>query len=277
MTSDDDGVRVITAEGSQRHYWRDLWRHRELLVILAKKDLLVRYKETAIGVTWVLLRPALTLLVFTLIFGKIAKLPSDDVPYSIMVFAGLLPWLFFASSVSGSSESLISNANLLTKVYFPRMIVPGSAVLANLVDALVTGLLLVALMMFYGIRPDLRILVLPLFVALLCTLTIGVRLWVAALSVKYRDFRYVTPFAVQLGLYASPVAYSSSVIPDQWRLFFYLNPMAGVIDGFRWTLLGSTAGVHVAGVVFSAVLASLLLATGVVFFRRTERGLADTL
>ena len=274
----EDTLRVIEAGRTERHYWGDLWRYRELFYVLAKKDVLVRYKQTVIGLAWVLLKPALTLLVFTVVFGKIANLPSGDVPYAILVFTGLLPWLFFGSTIVSAGESLIANAALLTKVYFPRIIVPASTMLVNLLDFLLAGLLLVALMVFYGVFPDWRICALPLLVLLLLLTIAGLGLWLAALSVKYRDFRHITPFLVQLSLYASPVGFSSSLVPEPWRALFYLNPLAGIIDGFRWALLGGKVELlYPAGLAFSAAFAAITVTTGVMFFRKTERTLADTL
>jgi lipopolysaccharide transport system permease protein len=270
-------VVLIEAGRPPRGYGRELWRHRELFFFLARKDILVRYQQTAIGIAWVLLKPALTLLIFTLVFGKLANLPSGEVPYSILVITGLLPWLFFASAISDAGDSLVANSALVTKVYFPRMIVPAGTILSGLVDFLVAGVLLVALMVFYGVYPGARLLALPLFVALLFIAAAGCGLWLSALTVKYRDFRAVTPFIVQIGLYASPVGYSSALVPEPWRALFYLNPMAGIIDGFRWTLLGGKAELHGYGLGASVVLSLLLLATGVLYFRKVERTLADAL
>jgi lipopolysaccharide transport system permease protein len=273
----EEKVLVIEAGRAVRHYWSDLWPYRELFVFLASRDILVRYKQTVIGVAWVLLRPALTMLIFTLIFGKLAKLPSGGVPYSIFVFAGLWPWLFFSSSVSDAGGSLISSAHLLTKVYFPRVIVPASVVLVNLIDFLVAGLLLIILMFFYGVYADWRICVLPLLIVLLGITAVGMGLLLSAVSVKYRDFSYITPFLIQLGLYISPVGYSSSIVPEQWRIVFYLNPMAGIIDGFRWALFQGEIELYLYGLALSIVLAVLLFVTGLWFFRKTERTLADDL
>ena len=276
-TGHEDTLRVIEAGRAQHHYWSDLWRHRELLYFLAKKDVLVRYKQTAIGLAWVLLKPALTLLVFTIVFGRLANLPSGDVPYPILVFTGLLPWLFFASSISDSGDSLSTNSALLTKIYFPRMIVPASTLLVNLLDFSLAGLLLVALMLFYGAYPDWRICALPVLILLLLLTVAGLGLWLSALSAKYRDFRYTIPFVVQLSLYASPVGYSSSLVPESWKALFYLNPLAGIIDGFRWALLGGRVELYLPGLVFSVAFAAIVVITGAMYFRKTERTLADAL
>lgn len=256
------------------NYWRDLWRYRELF-FLAWRDILVRYKQTAIGVAWSVLRPLLTMLVFTVVFGKLAKLPSNGVPYPVMVFAALLPWQFFANSLTESSNSLIDNANLLTKVYFPRLIVPAGAVIVSLVDFLISCVILVGIMAWYGFAPDLKILLLPGFLLLAIFASLGAGLWLAALNVKYRDFRYVVPFLVQFGLYLSPVGFSSAIVPEEWRFWYFLNSMVGVIDGFRWAILGDAFPVNWSGVLLSGLLVILIFAGGVFYFRRMERSFAD--
>ena len=222
---------VLEPGRAERHYWRDLWRYRELFYFLAWRDLLVRYKQTVIGVAWALLRPFLTMVVFTVVFGKIAGLPSGGVPYPILVFAGMLPWQFFSNALSESSGSLVSNANLISKVYFPRLIVPAGAVIVGFVDFLISFVIMAALMVWYGFLPGMQILTLPLWILLAFLAAIGPGLFITALNVKYRDFRYVIPFVVQFGLYVSPVGFRSDVVPEQWRLLYSLNPMVGVIDG----------------------------------------------
>lgn len=229
---------VIEAGKTERHYWKDLWRYRELFYFLAWRDILVRYKQTAIGIAWALIRPLLTTIVFVFVFGKLAKLPSDGVPYAVLVFVALLPWQFFANAFVEAGNSLISNANMISKVYFPRLVVPASAVIGGLVDFLISGVMLAGLMLWYDVAPDWRIMTLPLFLAIAVVAAMGAGLWIAALNVKYRDFRYIVPFVVQFGLYASPVGFSSAIVPEQWRLLYSLNPMVGVIDGFRWAILG---------------------------------------
>ena len=230
---------IIEAGRAERHYWRDLWRYRELFRVLAWRDVAVRYKQTVIGAAWAVIRPFLTMVVFTVIFGKLANLPSEGTaPYAIMVFTGMLPWTFFSSALADTSNSLIGNANLISKVYFPRLIVPMAAIGVAFVDFAINFMILVALMIWYQFMPDWQFLLLPVFVALALVAGLGPGLWLTALNVKYRDFRYITPFLVQLGLYASPVGYSSSIIPEQWRLLYSLNPIVGVIDGFRWCMLG---------------------------------------
>ncbi|MBH8561062.1 ABC transporter permease [Nostoc sp. CENA67] len=265
---------VIEAGRSERQYWQDLWRYRELFYFLAWRDILVRYKQTAIGIAWALIRPFLTMVVFTVVFGKLAKLPSP-VPYPILVFAAMLPWQFFSGALSECSNSLISNANLISKVYFPRLIVPISAVIVSFVDFMVSGIILLGLMAWYNFVPDWRILTLPLFIGIAFAASMGVGLWLAALNVEYRDFRYIVPFIVQFGLYISPVGFSSSVVPEQWRLLYSVNPMVGVIDGFRWAILGGDATIYWPGFAISLVLVILLLVSGIWYFRKTERTFAD--
>lgn len=266
---------IIEAGRSERHYWRDLWRYRELFFFLAWRDILVRYKQTVIGLAWALLRPFLTMLVFTLVFSKLVKLPSAGVPYPILVFAALLPWQFFSNAFSSAGDSLISNANMISKVYFPRLIIPASAVIVSFIDFLISGVILVGLMLWYGFMPDWHLLALPLFIFVAFAAAMGAGLWVAALNVKYRDFRYIIPFVVQFGLYVSPVGFSSAIVPEEWRLLYSLNPMVGVIDGFRWSILGGNAQLYWPGLVLSAGLITTLLVTGVFYFRKTERRFAD--
>lgn len=258
-----------------RHYWYDIWRYRELFLFLAWRDILVRYKQTAIGIAWSVLRPLLTMVVFTIVFGKLAKLPSSGVPYPIMVYAAMLPWQFFANSLTECSNSLIDNSNLLTKVYFPRMVVPFSSVIVSVVDFLISCIILVGLMAWYRFIPDMRMLVLPAFFMMAFMASFGAGLWLSALNVQYRDFRYVVPFLVQFGLYISPVGFSSAIVPEEWRHLYFLNPMVGVIDGFRWALLGGAFPVNWPGVALSSALVVLLLLGGVFYFRRMERSFAD--
>lgn len=266
---------IIEAGRTESNYWRDLWRYRELFYFLAWRDILVRYKQTVIGIAWSVLRPLLTMVVFTVVFGRLAKLPSEGVPYPVMVFAAMLPWQFFANALSEGSNSLINNANMLSKVYFPRLIVPTSSLMVSLVDFFISFAILGLIMAWYGLVPDWRIVALPAFFALAFFASFGLGLWLAALNVKYRDFRYVVPFIVQLGLYISPVGFSSSIVPEKWRLLYSLNPMVGVIDGFRWSLLGGSTPLHIPGLVFSAAVTSALFFTGVRYFRTVERGFAD--
>lgn len=266
---------IIEAGRTERHYWQDLWRFRELIYILAWRDILVRYKQTTIGIAWAIIRPLLTMLVFTVVFGKLAKLPSGGVPYPVLVLTALLPWQFFASSVTEAGNSLIGNASMIAKVYFPRLTIPASTVIVGFVDLLISGLIVVLLMAWYGVVPDVRILALPLFVVMAFAAALGAGLWIAALNIKYRDFRYIVPFAVQLGLYVSPVGFSSAIVPEAWRLAYYANPMAGVIDGFRWSLLGGSTALYWPGLVLSSIVVVVLLASGIYYFRKTERHFAD--
>lgn len=266
---------VLEAGRAERHYWRDLWRYRELFFFLAWRDILVRYKQTVIGIVWALGRPLLTMLVFTLVFSKLAKLPSGGVPYPILVFAALLPWQFFSSAFSGAGDSLISNAGMISKVYFPRLVIPASAVIVAFVDFLISIAILVGLMIWYGFAPNLRILTLPLFIFVAFAAAMGAGLWIAALNVKYRDFRIIVPFVVQFGLYVSPVGFSSNIVPEQWRLLYSLNPMVGVIDGFRWAILGGNTTLYWPGFLLSITLVLVILVTGIIYFRKTEKTFAD--
>ena len=268
-------ILIIEAGRTERHYWQDLWRYRELFYFLAWRDILVRYKQTVIGLAWSLLRPFLTMLVFTLVFSKLAKLPSDNVPYPILVFAALLPWQFFANAFTEAGNSLISNANMISKVYFPRLVVPSSAVIVSFIDFLISDVILVGLMVWYGFLPNWHIVLLPVFILIAFAAAMGAGLWIAALNVKYRDFRYIIPFVVQFGLYVSPVGFSSNIVPGEWRLLYSLNPMVGVIDGFRWSIMGGNAHLYWPGFVLSIALVVVMLITGIIYFRRTERRFAD--
>jgi len=266
---------IIEAGHTESRYWKDLWRYRGLFYFLAWRDILVRYKQTVIGVAWAIIRPFVTMVAFSLLFGKLAKLPSEGVPYPILVFAALLPWQLFANSLIECSNSMIKNASMISKVYFPRLIAPLSGVLTSLVDFLISALMLAALMAWFGVAPDWRILTLPLFILIALLSAVGAGLWLGALNVRYRDFQQVVPFIVQFGLYASPVAYSSRIIPDQWRLVYSLNPMVGVIDGFRWAILGSESMVYLPGFLLSLMVVILLFLSGIWYFRKTERSFAD--
>ena len=275
-SSEPNTVVVIEPNLGERHYWRDLWRYRELFYVLAWRDIAVRYKQTAIGFAWALFRPLLTMVVFTIVFGRVAKLPSDGTtPYALMVFAGLLPWQLFSSAMSDSSGSLIGNANLISKVYFPRLIIPGAAIVVSLADFLISLIILVGLMIWYRFLPPWQIVFLPAFVVMAFLASLGPGLWITSLNVKYRDFRYIIPFIVQVGLYVSPVGFSSAVIPERWRMVFSLNPMVGVIDGFRWAILGGEAPIQLLGFTISWVVIVFFLWFGVRQFRKMERSFAD--
>ncbi|MGH8052118.1 MAG: ABC transporter permease [Arenimonas sp.] len=265
----------IEAGKIERYYWKDLWRYRELFYFLAWRDILVRYKQTTLGIAWALIRPVLTMLVFTVVFSKLAKLPSGGIPYPLLILAAMLPWQFFASAVSESGNSLISNANMISKIYFPRLVIPTAAVIVSFVDFLISGLLIFMMMLWYGFSPDWRLLILPLLMLLVFLTALGVGLWIAALTVKYRDFRYITPFIVQMGLYVSPVGFSSTIVPEQWRLLYSINPMVGIIDGFRWALLAGQTPLYWPGLLLSLAVTLVLLISGTIYFRKTERSFAD--
>jgi lipopolysaccharide transport system permease protein len=269
-------VIIVEAGRSERHYWLDLWRYRELFRVLAWRDLAVRYKQTVIGVLWALIRPLLTMLVFTIVFGRIAKLPTDgNAPYPLMVFAGILPWSFFSSALGEASNSLVNNERLISKVYFPRLIVPIATIVVAFVDFLISFCILFLLMAWYNFLPDWRILALPFFGLLAFFTSIGPALWITSLNVKYRDFRYVIPFIVQFGLYVSPVGFSSNVVPAQWRLLYSLNPIVGVIDGFRWCILRGQSEIYWPGMVASVAVTAFFLWFGIRYFRKSEKSFAD--
>ena len=276
-TTDSKPELIIEAGRTERQYWQDLWRYRELFYFLAWRDILVRYKQTAIGVAWALIRPFITMIVFTVVFGNLAKLPSEGVPYPILVFSAMLPWQFFSNALSECSNSLIGNANLISKVYFPRLIVPVSAIVVSFVDFMISGIILLGLMAYYAYVPSWRILMLPVFIAIAFAASIGAGLLFASLNVKYRDFRFIVPFITQIGLYISPVGFSSSIVPEQYRLLYSLNPMVGVIDGFRWSILGGESKLYLPGFALSLGLVLLMLITGIVYFRKVERTFADVI
>jgi lipopolysaccharide transport system permease protein len=267
---------IIEAGRAERHYWRDLWQYRELLRVLAWRDIAVRYKQTVIGAAWAIIRPFLTMVVFTVIFGKLANLPSDgSAPYAIMVFAGMLPWTFISSALSDASNSVVGSANLISKVYFPRLIVPMAAVGVAFVDFAINFTMLAVLMIWYQFVPSWQIVLLPAFIGLALLAGLGPGLWLTALNVKYRDVRYVIPFLVQFGLYVSPVGYSSNIIPEQWRLLYSLNPVVGVIDGFRWCILGGQSQLYLPAIWLSISVAALFLWRGIRQFRKMENSFAD--
>jgi lipopolysaccharide transport system permease protein len=253
----------------------ELWAYRELLYFLVWRDIKVRYKQTALGASWAIIQPFMTMVVFSLFFGHLAKMPSDNVPYPIFAFAALVPWTFFANGLSQSSNSLVGASNLITKVYFPRLIVPLASVAAGFVDFVIAFVVLLGMMLYYGLVPTLNIVWLPLFVLLAWISALGVGLWFSALSVTYRDVRYIVPFLTQFWLFATPIAYPSSLLHEPWRTVYGLNPMVGVVEGFRWALLRTNTAPG-AAVVVSAVVALLVLVTGALYFRRMERNFADT-
>lgn len=267
---------VIEPGRAERNYWRDLWRYRELFQVLAARDVAVRYKQTVIGVVWAILRPFLTMLIFTVIFSRLAKLPSEgEAPYALMVLAGLLPWTFFSTALGDASISLVTNSNLIGKVYFPRLIIPTATIVVSFVDLLISFIILVGMMVWYQFAPSWHVIALPVFIALAFLASLGPSLWITALNVKYRDFRYVIPFIMQFGLYVSPVGFSSSVVPEKWRLLYSLNPIVGVIDGFRWSVLGGASRIYWPGLAISLAIIAFFLWLGVRQFRKMERTFAD--
>ena len=268
---------IIEAGRTERQYWRDLWRYRELFMFLAWRDLLVRYKQTIVGATWSIVRPILTMVVLTIVFGRFAKMPSAGVPYPIFVFCALIPWQFFAAAVSECGSSLVGNSALISKVYFPRMTIPASSIITSFVDLMLSGVLLALLMMWYHFVPDLKVVTLPVFLLMAFAAALGIGLWISALMVRYRDFRFIVPFLVQFGLYLSPVGFTSDIVPAQWRTLYALNPMVGVIDGFRWSLLGGATTWHWPSFVVSLGVVVLMLVSGIKYFRHTERTFADVI
>ena len=267
---------VIEAGGKQKAYWKDLWRYRELFYILAWRDLKVRYKQTVVGAAWSIIRPVLTTIVFTIVFSRIAKLNAPAAtPYALMVFVGMLPWQFFANAISEAGNSLIGNTNLITKVYFPRMIVPASTIITSLSDLLISIGILIVMFIIYRFVPPLTIIFLPVFIVISFITAFGVGLYVTALNVKYRDFRYIIPFIVQFGLYVTPVGFSSNIIPPKWRLLYALNPMVGTIDGFRWCILNEK--LDIPPFLVSMAVSLFFLWLGISYFRKTEKSFADNI
>ena len=267
---------IIEAGRTEKHYWADLWRYRELFYILAWRDIKVRYKQTVIGALWSIIRPLLTMIIFTIVFSKIAKFPTEGAaPYAILVYAAMLPWQFFSNALSEASNSLIGNANLISKVYFPRLIIPTATVITSFIDFLISFIILIGLMIYYQYMPNLNILMLPVFLIIAFLASMGLGLYLTALNVKYRDFRYIVPFLVQFGLYISPVGFSSSIVPEKWRLLYSLNPMVGVIDGFRWCILGGDSHIYMPGFWLSIAIVFLFLWLGIYQFRKMEKTFAD--
>ena len=273
---DSENEILIKPGRFDRQYWQDLWNYRELFYFLAWRDIKVRYKQTVIGFAWAVIRPVLTMIVFSIVFGKLAGLPSEEgVPYPVMVYAALLPWQFFSQSLTSASNSLIDNANLISKVYMPRLIIPASKIVVNLTDFFISFAILVILMAFYRFVPSGRIILLPLFLFTGFLAAYGTSLLLCSLNVKYRDFRYIVPFIVQFGLYISPVGFKSSIVPDKWRLLYSLNPMVGVIDGFRWAILGGDVPLYMPGFILSLCLIAAIFIAGLFYFRHTEKTFAD--
>jgi lipopolysaccharide transport system permease protein len=267
---------VLKPGRAEKNYWKDIWRYRELFYILSWRDIKVRYKQTVLGAAWSIIRPLLTTVIFTVVFSKIAKLNNPgNAPYALMVFAGMLPWQFFSNALSESSNSLIGNSNLITKVYFPRMIIPASSVITSLVDFAISFLILIAMMCWYKYVPSWHIVFLPIFILIAFFCAFGVGLYLTAVNVKYRDFRYIIPFIIQFGLYITPVGFSSSIISEKWKLLYSINPMVGVIDGFRWCILGDP--MKFSSFLISMAITFLFLVLGVFYFRRMEKTFADNI
>lgn len=275
-TEKSQRVLILEAGRTERNYWSDLWSYRELFAILAWRDVAVQYKQTVIGVAWAVIRPLLTMIIFTVVFGTLAKLPSEGTaPYPVMVMAGMLPWFLFSTILSQAANSLVTNSNLIGKVYFPRLIVPTASSIVALVDFAVTFVLLLGLMVLLGFFPSWQILLLPLFILLAVLAALGPALILASLNVRYRDFRFIVPFIVQFGMYVSPVGFASSVVPDNLRLIYSMNPVVGVIDGFRWCLLGGEAEIYWPGFALSLIVVAFFLWLGIRTFRATEKTFAD--
>jgi len=267
---------IIEPGRSEKNYWTDLWRYRELFYVLSWRDIKVRYKQTVLGVAWSIIRPLLTMLVLTIVFGKLAKLPTEGTtPYAILVFAGLLPWQFFSSAITESSNSLIGSANLISKVYFPRLIIPASSIITSFIDFLISFVIMIGLMIYYQYLPSWQILLMPVFIIITLLASFGSGLWLTTMNVKYRDFRYIVPFIVQFGLYISPVGFSSSIVPEKWRLLYSLNPMVGIIDGFRWCILGGESKIYIPGFFLSLVMIVLLMWYAIRHFMKMEKSFAD--
>jgi lipopolysaccharide transport system permease protein len=267
---------ILEAGRAERNYWRDLWRYRELFQVLAWRDFAVRYRQTVVGVAWAVLRPVLTMIILTVIFNRVAGLSSEGAaPYALMVMAGMLPWMFFSTALSDAANSLVANTGLISKIYFPRLIVPTATIIVSIVDFVIGLLIMAGMMVWYGYAPHWQILFLPLFMLMAFLAALGPGLWVTAINVRYRDFRYVIPFIVQFGLYVSPVGFAFSKVPEQWRLLYSLNPMVGVINGFRWAILGDDAPLDVRSVAISAAMIAFLLWLGIRQFRKLEKSFAD--
>ncbi len=277
MEKNRDFEFTIESGKTERHYWMDLWRYRELFYILAWRDIAVQYKQAIMGVLWAVIRPLLTMIIFVIVFGKIAKLPSEGIPYPIFVFAAMLPWTFFSTAFASAGNSLIGNANLISKVYFPRLIIPAASIIVACVDFVISFVILIVLMVWYSYLPTWHILTLPLFFLLGFFAAFGSGLFIASLNVKYRDFKFIIPFVVQLGLYISPVAFSTTLVPEKYQLLYYLNPMVAVIDGFRWAITGGNTALNMTEIFISIVTVSLLCLFGAIYFRKTEKTFADVI
>jgi len=266
---------IIKPGKSIKHYWKELWQYRELFLFLSWRDILVRYKQTVIGLAWSIIRPFLTMIVFTVVFGKIAKLPSNGIPYPILVYSALLPWQFFANVFQDGSNSLLNNSGMISKIYFPRLIIPSTSLIVGFVDFLISLIIFAGLIVWYRYIPPVTVFLLPIFLLLTVIPSLGASLWISALNVRYRDFKYIVPFVVQFGLYISPVGFNSSIVPDKWKLLYSLNPMVAPIDGFRWCMLGHSAPLNMTAFLLSGGVSLIILLTGIQYFRSTERKFAD--
>ncbi|HEX2860150.1 MAG TPA: ABC transporter permease [Lacunisphaera sp.] len=274
MSRPDTPELILEAGRSNRHYWTDLWRYRELLGLLAWRDIRVRYKQAALGIAWAVIQPVVQTVLLTFVFGKLAKMPDGGLPYPLIVLTGLLPWQLFTSAFNGAGNSLVGNSHLISKIYFPRLVVPLSSLAVALVDFAIMLVLTLAVMIAYGIHPGWQLLALPLFLLLGLLIALGAGLWIAALTVKFRDFRFITPFVLQIGMFVTPVGFRTDHLPN-WRDLLALNPLAGVVDGVRWSLLAGRTELHLPGLASSVALAAILLFTGLWYFRKTERQFAD--
>lgn len=266
---------VIEPNKGIRKYWKEIWNYRELLYFLSLRDFLVRYKQTAIGIAWAIIRPLITMIIFTIVFGKIANLPSDNIPYPLLVFSAMLPWQFFAAVLSDSSSSIISNANMISKVYFPRLIIPVSTVFVCLIDFFISFSILIALMLWYQYLPSIKILLLPILIITTIFCSLGFGIWLSALNVKYRDFRHLIPFLIQFGLYISPVGFKSEIVPSNWIFLYSLNPMTGIIESFRYILLDKYTPYLPMQLTISIIVSIIAIVSGTLYFRKVERSFAD--
>ncbi len=267
---------IIEAEKRKHHYWKELWECRELILFLTWRDLLVRYKQTVVGFVWHFLKPLMMLVTLTIVFGRLAHLDAGkSYPYVILVMTGLLPWQFFSTTLSDCSESLVVNYQLITKIYFPRIILPMSSIIVTFIDFAISLVLLAGLLCYYQFVPSYQIIFLPVFIVLLLLLSFGLGIWSAAINVRYRDCRQLVPFVIQFGLYLSPVGFSSQIIPEEWQLLYHINPIVGVIDGFRWSIIGSEESLSLAGLSISVLVIIGILYTGLWYYRRVEKYFAD--
>jgi lipopolysaccharide transport system permease protein len=276
MLNDHSDEIIISPNLTEKNYWKDIWRFRELFYILSWRDIKVRYKQTVIGALWSIIRPVLTTIIFTIVFSRVAKLDNfSAAPYVLMVYAGMMPWQFFSSALTEASNSLIGNTNIITKVYFPRMILPASSVITTLVDFTISFSIMITLMIWFAFLPGWQIIFLPLFIVLAFLAAFGIGLYLTALNVKFRDFRYIIPFIVQLSLYVTPIGFSSRNVPVQWRFWYSLNPLVGIIDGFRWCLLGDP--MHWQALWISMIIVGIFLYAGIWYFRKMEKTFADNI